>query len=136
MSNTKNGIIVGIIFLTFIALFLGLYIRRREIAFEGDVIDKDVIENQVQNTSPMNRGGITFGNSGGVTHTYQIKVKTSTGKTVNYQISEGMYEIIKIGDRVSKPKGTTEVSIVSSTSGISPPNTNTSPPTPPAAQQF
>jgi hypothetical protein len=106
-----------IFFVIVFAIIGGLYIRRREIVFEGEVVDKDIHESTVQNNS-MGSGGITFGNSGGVTHSYMIKVKTDAGKEVNYQISEGKYEIIKIGDRVSKPKGTTDITILSSRQSV------------------
>jgi len=115
-------IIVFGVFGLFILLVIVLYIRRREMVFEGEVIDKNVVENQVHNTQPMNQG-ITIGNNmnGGVTHSYTIKVKTDAGKTIGYPISSGMYEVIKIGDRVSKPKGTTEVTIVSSKTNVTNP---------------
>ncbi len=90
-------------------------IRRREIAFDGEVIDKNIIENRggVNINNGMN-DGLSYNNNtigSGVTHTYKIKVKTTSGKTINYKISSGMYETVKIGDNVSKPKGTTEITI-------------------------
>jgi len=129
MKNSSSSIIVFvIIFLAITAIYVFFVVRRREITFEGTVTDKDINESVAQNSGPANQGGISFGNRGNVTHQYMIKVKTDAGKTVNYQVSEGQYEIIKIGDRVSKGKGTTEVNIVSSTQN-SPPQAPSSPPT-------
>jgi len=121
-------------FYIFAAIFIGVVvfliihaIKRREEVFEGQVIDKDVVEQQHMNdyNNGMNRSGINIGGgglnfggggvNGGVTHSYFIKVQTDAGKVIKFQISEGKYEIIKIGDRVSKPKGTTEVNIINST---------------------
>ncbi len=140
-NNPKTLIIIAVIFLAAGALFVGLYIRRREIVFEGVVIDKDIIESQVQNNN-MNSPGIMLGNSGGVTHTYRIKVKTDAGKDINYKISEGKYEIIKIGDRVSKAKGSTEINITPQAQSASQPSRPpteppiTTPPVTPTAGTF
>jgi len=115
--------VVLIAFVAVIGIIIFLAIRRREEVFDGEVIDKNIVESQVMNNGIGNpgigAGGIMIGNSGGVRHTYRIKVKTDQGKTVNYTISEGMYEIVKIGDRVSKPKGSTEITILSSNNNIS-----------------
>jgi hypothetical protein len=73
-------------------------------------------------------GGIMIGNmNGGVTHEYKIKVKTDAGKEINYKISEGMYEVVKIGDRVSKTSGTTEITILSSAQPATAASTGTTP---------
>ncbi len=122
MNSIVSIVIFVVIFGGVVAYIIVSAIRRREIQFEGSVIDKNIIENRQMNNG-MNRGpGITLGNNmngnnmnGGVTHEYKIRVKTDQGKEVNYKVSEGMYETIKIGDRVSKPHGTTEITIVSST---------------------
>jgi len=117
-SSSSNNplVLVAVIAIFAIALILVIVsaIRRREESFEGKVIDKDIQENVVQNQPINQQPGITFGNTGAVTHAYRVKVQTDTGKVINYQISEGLYETIKIGDRVSKPKGTTTLSIVNS----------------------
>ncbi|HVO86707.1 MAG TPA: hypothetical protein VMT23_03215 [Candidatus Binatia bacterium] len=148
-TNPKAVIAFIAVFAAFIALFIGLYIRRREVVFTGTVIDKNILESVAQNsTMPMNQGGITFGggrlgvgNNSGVIHNYQIRVKTDAGKEFNYPISSGKYEIIKIGDRVSKPKGTTEVDIISAATpanqaGPSAPPPSTAPPTTPPQGPF
>jgi len=83
----------------------------------------------------MNRPTIVIGNTGGVRHTYSIKVKTDQGKEISYTISAGMYETIKIGDRVSKPKGTTEITIVSSAASTPATSPDQSPPTIPPPSQ-
>src|SRR6185503_19348059 len=105
------------IFIIVPVIVVAIYWRRREEVFEGEVVDKDVVEN-VNNTMPMDsRPGLHFGGPSGfsgTTHTYVVKVKTLAGKTITWQVSEGKYDIIKIGDRVSKPKGTTDLQILSS----------------------
>jgi hypothetical protein len=132
MKNTLALIAILVIFGGAIVFIIVNAIRRREINFEGTVIDKNIIENRANNNSMMNRpgGGIMIGGNmnGGVTHEYKIRVKTDLGKEINYKITEGMYEIIKIGDRVSKASGTTEITIQSSPSQVPPPGpTNNSP---------
>lgn len=91
--------------------------------FEGQVIDKDIIEN-VNNSMPVNnQPGIHIGGPIGynnVTHNYIVKVQTTDGKIKTWSISEGKYEIIKIGDRVVKPKGTTNLQIVSQAQPVNP----------------
>lgn len=131
------------VLVAFIVIFGGVIIfvivsaiKRREITFEGVVIDKNVIENRVNNNNMgAQPNGINIGTmNGGVTHTYKIRVKTDAGKEINYKISEGMYETVKINDRVSKQKGTTEIQILS-TSQTAPqpqqPSVSTTPPPPP-----
>ncbi|HSX53270.1 MAG TPA: hypothetical protein VLF90_02795 [Patescibacteria group bacterium] len=124
----KNALVIGIIVAIF-GLVIGLYIRRRAVAFAGKVVDKDVRE-QVNNNYNQNQtgnqgfsnstGGITNGSN--VTHQYMIKVLTDAGKTFNWQVSQGKYEIIKIGDHVTKAAGTTDVEITPQ--APSPPATN------------
>ena len=121
MAYTTNNptvlIAVGAVVVIAIIFVIVMAIRRREIAFEGEVIDKDIIETRnnmpMNNMNPASQGGINIISGGGIQHEYKIKVKTATGKTIGYKISSGMYEVIKIGDMVSKPKGTTEVTIIS-----------------------
>ncbi len=121
------------IFAAIVIVVIVFAIKRREEVFEGEVIDKNVIET-MNNNMPMNstnnmnnmNNGFTIINrgSGNVQHSYTIKVKTSAGKTIDYGISSGMYEIIKIGDTVSKAKGTTEIVILSSKPVIDTPVSN------------
>jgi len=121
MSTTSNNplILVAVlgIFAVVIILVIVFAIKRREEVFEGEVTDKNIQETNrmpMNNMGPMNNGGINIMSGGGIQHDYYIYVKTDVGKSIKYKISSGMYEIIKIGDRVRKPKGTTEVTIVSS----------------------
>jgi hypothetical protein len=115
-SSPVAGIIFGVIFVAIVGGATVLAIRRREIVFDGEVIDKNIVENSmpVNDMGNMNHGGINLVNGGGIKHDYYINVRTSSGKTIKYKISSGMYEIVKIGDMVSKPKGTTEITITSS----------------------
>ena len=121
-STTTKGspyliIIIIAVFGTVIAVLIYSAIRRREVSFEGEVIDKNIVETvQTNDMQGVNNGtGINLGNmQGKMTHTYKIKVKDNSGKVINYKVSQGKYEIIEIGDRVSKPKGTTDVTILDS----------------------
>jgi hypothetical protein len=109
------AVIIIILLIVSFAGFIVLYIHQREEIFEGEVVDKDIVETTPAQ-SMNNRPGLSFGSAGygGVQHTYKVKVKTSNGQTKNWTVSEGKYEIIKIGDRVSKSKGTRDLEIISS----------------------
>jgi len=116
--SSKYGIVI---FIAILAVVLGIIVysnvKRKGESFEGVVTDKDIIETQQMNdTSTPGANGINIGNygNGGIRHSYRIKVKDDSGKDIKYSISAGMYEIIKIGDRVSKAKGTTDIKILSS----------------------
>ena len=139
-------LIVAVFILVFggaIGFAIYSFFHRRDETFTGLVIDKDIIENQVNNNMMRpNQPGINIGMGGmmnngfggGIQHTYRIKVKTDAGKEIHYQISEGKYEIIKIGDRVSKAHGTTDVEIVSSSTPTTEQNpTQPMNPTPPTS---
>ncbi len=135
-SSPTTTIIIGAVFAAILVIVIILAIRRREIVFEGEVIDKNIVENVNQppmnNGGNLNNGGINMITNGGIQHEYYIKVKTSTNKKIKYKISSGMYEIIKIGDMVSKPKGTTDITITSSAANTtSSPNVTSPPPSPP-----
>lgn len=114
----KNTLVIGI-FVAVVGLFAGLYIRRRAIAFAGKVIDKDVheqVNNNFNQNQAANKGiSINTASASNVTHQYMIKILTDAGKTINWQVSQGKYEIINIGDHVTKPAGTTEVEITHQT---------------------
>ena len=106
-----KNILIVVIFVVVIGVIAALYVRRRSIAFEGIVTDKDIQEFAPVNNSTNQQTGITFGNSGGVEHKYMIKVKTDNGKSISWQVSQGKYQIINIGDRITKHSGTTEVEV-------------------------
>src|SRR5258708_7514482 len=94
----KKALLIGI-FVAVNGLFVGLYIRRPAIAFAGKVIDKDVLD-QTNNNSILNGNqpiSVKTGNASNVSHQFMIKVLTDSGKTINWQVSESKYEIIKIG---------------------------------------
>jgi hypothetical protein len=120
-SSPTISIIIGAIFAVVIIGAIVMAIRRREIVFDGEVIDKNITETRnampMNNMGNMNSGGINM-MSGGIQHEYYIKVKTANGKTIKYKISSGMYETVKIGDTVSKPTGTSEITITSSQTPI------------------
>ncbi len=126
----KNSIIIGIIVIV-AAGIAALYIRRRNMTFEGIVTDKDIKEIVNENTNLAQRSTISFGNTGNsVTHQYNIKVQTTSGKIINWQISEGKYQILNIGDHVSKRSGTTDIDITPRTQVPPPPqSTINQPPT-------
>lgn len=126
--------IVGMVIAGFVvvgALVIGLYIRRRNMSFEGTVTDKDIREETVTNTGQNQPSGITFGNNnGGLRHVYTIKVQTTVGKSLNWQVSEGKYQIINIGDKVMKRSGTTDIEVTAKTQPTAQPTPTASPTAP------
>jgi len=125
------GVVVFVgVFVVVFGLVIYSFIHRREETFTGAVTDKDIREN-VNNTYNNNFNqptGIVLGGTNNVTHQYMIKVKTDAGKEISYQVSEGQYQIINIGDRVAKQKGTTEVQVVQKVAAAP---AQTQPPVPP-----
>lgn len=117
MDTTLGFLVVGAVILVAIGVGAYSFTKRRDMSFEGVVLDKNMQENVVNNTvgQPQQQGIVIGGNNqAAVTHSYSIRVNTATGEVVSYSISSGMYETIKIGDRVSKAKGSTDIPIVSS----------------------
>lgn len=112
-------------------VLIGVYIHRRNMSFEGTVTDKDIQEEMVNtNTVGQDVGTITLGNRNSVRHIYKIKVQTPAGKIISWQVSEGKYQIINIGDKVIKRSGTTDIEITPATpSAATTPNTPMTPPT-------
>lgn len=118
---TQTLTIVG--FIVIFAIVGGLYLKKKNIAFEGEVIDKDIkeVENIDNTVYKMSRPGtVTFGNKNNMSHFYGIKVKTAAGKEIHWNISEGKYEIVKIGDYVTKRSGTTDIEITQKISDTNP----------------
>ncbi len=110
---TQTLTIIG--FIVIFAIIGGLYLKKKNMSFDGEVIDKDIKEtDNINNTvNNMDRPGtISFGNKNNVSHFYSIKVRTTAGKDIHWNISEGKYEIIKIGDFVTKRSGTTDIEII------------------------
>lgn len=100
------------------AIFLGLRAskQRVEASWSGEVIDKSVDENVERNDQfnnndnrPINIGfGVGTNNAQiqpVVTHSYRVTIKTDDGKEIFWSVSSGMYEQIKIGDRMVKKSG-------------------------------
>ncbi len=115
------------------AVVVGLYLKKKNMSFEGEVIDKDVkeIENINNTVNDMGRPGtLTFSTKNNTSRVYSIKVKTMAGKEIHWNISEGKYEIIKIGDFVTKRSGTTDIDI---TQKVTDTNTQPQPPASPAS---
>jgi hypothetical protein len=114
-TNPQAFIGVIVILVIVVAVILVVIIKKREVSFDGQVIDKNVQEYDLlnlDNKPPMNNGNnISNGNS--IAHDYFVKVETTNGKTINYQVPALTYETINIGDRVSKQKGKTKLVITS-----------------------
>jgi hypothetical protein len=109
------ALVVGI-FVVITGIFVATYLHRRSETFDGEVVDKDVQEVVENSNYNQPSRGMTFSlsgnnNQGGVTHTYMVKIKTATGDTKSWQVSQGMYEVINIGDHVVKPSGTTTLQV-------------------------
>ncbi len=97
--------------LVILVIAIGPYWRRRSVAFEGTVSDKDVKEIEVDNNTNARAGGVRINLGSNIKHKYIIKVETDSGKKIKWRVSQGKYEIIKIGDRVTKHSGTTDIEV-------------------------
>ncbi len=106
-------VIIGVV-LFFAVLFIWLIIshfKKRSTQWTGTVIDKGYTE-RVQTTGSR-RGGLKIGGTaishGGGQHVslnYYIVVKIDGEKELRWSISEGLYQRISIGDKLSKDSGT------------------------------
>ena len=121
-----KAILIALVFVAFIVVFVVFYIHSRNETFEGDVTDKKSYEEQMNNMN-NNRPGITLGER--TTTVYKIQVQTTAGKSIWWQVNEGKYETINVGDHVTKRSGTMDVDV---TPKAAPPAVPT-PPVPPAA---
>lgn len=68
-----------------------------------------------------------------VTHDYSIKVKTDGGEQIDWDVSSGLYEIINIGDKLTKASGTDVPEVVEKAVANPQSNAQTPPPTNPVA---
>jgi hypothetical protein len=121
-------------FIAIMGTFVAVYFHRRSETFDGEVVDKDVQEVVENSNYNQPSRGITFSlsgnnNQGDVTHTYMVKIKTSAGDTKTWQVSQGKYEIINIGDHVIKPSGTTDLQVTAKTGQQANPPISTPTPT-------
>lgn len=114
-TNPQAFIGVIVIFVLVVAIVLAVIIKKREVSFDGQVINKNIEEYDLlnlDNKTTVNSGNnISNGNS--IAHDYFVYVKTSNGKNIKYQIPATLYETIKIGDLVSKQKGNNSLVITS-----------------------
>jgi len=78
------------------------YKRRRDTSFEGVVTNKTTREIRSDNRNDA----ISFNSS---SITYFLKVHTSTGKDIDWDVKEDIYATTRVGDRVTKLKGTTNL---------------------------
>lgn len=101
--------VTALIIIVFV-IFIAFYIRRRNMAFEGVVTDKDVRQEVINDPNSNQSSGIRIGSSP-VRQIYTIKIQKSDGKSVSWQVSEGKYQIINIGDKVTKKPGTTDIEV-------------------------
>ena len=108
------GIIGGVMFMQ--------HRKRKNAQWSGTVIDKDTKKEYIHNTrhSRRNRrrggsgiglaGAVLAGNSmrrGNYTLKYYIFVKTDEGEEIKWEVSDGLYEEVNIGDQLKKEPGTT-----------------------------
>ncbi|MDO8336022.1 MAG: hypothetical protein Q7T74_04570 [Candidatus Saccharibacteria bacterium] len=143
--------IFGLIFtVLFLAVLVGALIyyfisekKRKDSQWVGVVIDKNIRET-VHDDSNSHRdsgGGINIisisanDRSGPVvTHRFELTIKTDTGEQINnWEVTSGSYELINIGDRCKKNKGTNVLEPLKKTEPIQSetPPTTTPPPVPP-----
>ncbi len=105
-------IVLGFAIIAIILIFVAVrYFRRRAMRWTGIVIDKNYIENIITrrgNGSVVKAGSfeIDMNPQTQVKKNYYIVVKTDAGQELRWDISEGLYPIINIGDRLSKEPGT------------------------------
>jgi hypothetical protein len=104
MFNIFVIIISIILALGVVSLFVFAIVRainNFKMAFEGIVVDKS----KTRDPSDMdNRGIITF--------TYRMRVKPDNAKEFDYIINSRFYEVVNVGDRVSKPHNSAAITIV------------------------
>lgn len=114
----QNYLAIGVV-----VLIVGLSIyatvshfKRKGMQWSGVVLDKGSREIKSVDRSPREKqsslsvGGFTFGGGTApaqqtVTYSYFIVVKTDAQEEIKWDISEGLYEVIKVGDRVKKDSG-------------------------------
>ena len=114
----------GLVIAVIIGGAAAFYWHRREEVFEGNVIDKEV-RTITDNSNPNNTMRMTR-------EEYYIKIQTTAGKDISWSVSPAKYQIIKVGDHVTKPKGTTDLAVTPSVP--QPPATpSATPPTTPSA---
>jgi ABC-type Na+ efflux pump permease subunit len=119
-------VILGVIALVFVLVSMN-HFKKKSSSWKGVVIDKGTREKVRNNTTNRNNsvgpnitigkvsiGGLTNSNQRHVSISYFVVVKTDQGKEINWGISEGLYEKIKVGDEIEKTAGTMTPSIISS----------------------
>ncbi|MDQ5932367.1 MAG: hypothetical protein QG649_452 [Patescibacteria group bacterium] len=124
MNNIQDILIIGGIAAVFIVIIgLSLYQnkKRKDASWTGVVIDKAMqehVDRDLNNRQSNDGGGvslISFGNNRSdvaVTHSYSITVRPEGGETFNWSVSSGFYELVSIGDKLSKRPGTTTPEII------------------------
>ena len=92
--------------------------RRKGMQWSGVVIDKNSSENisrsqptVMNNQSSLTLGSIRIGGSDfqpqqRINLQYYIIVKTDDGKELRWNVSEGLYQTLNIGDKLKKDSGT------------------------------
>ena len=88
------------------------YFRKRATEWIGIVIDKGTTQSyrttSVRRSPRVNVGPFSLGqNNRHININYYVVVETDSGKEIRWNISEGLYEVVKVGDKLKKDKGTT-----------------------------
>ncbi len=106
-------VLIGVVSL-FAVVFIWLiinYFKKRSMQWTGAVIDKGYTE-RVHSTrgrgNSLKVGGIAINQDRGqhVSLNYYIVVQVDGGKELRWSVSEGLYQTINVGDKLSKDSGT------------------------------
>ena len=112
MSETLIFILIAVIVIGFIGFSLFRSHKQKNSSWSGTVIDKGYDEhvrsNQRRRQPGLRVGGIGIGNINQqhVSVKYYIRVETLAGGELKWPVSEGLYQQINIGDKLSKESGT------------------------------
>ncbi len=115
-------LIVIVVIVVGVGLFaIVQYFKRKGMSWSGVVIDKSFTETQVSNSNSRSSGstlsvggfGVNLGQRPqAVNITYYLVVKTDDGKELRWNVGEGLYGTINIGDRLRKSPGSMTPEVV------------------------
>jgi hypothetical protein len=111
MSNTNPTIFIAVIAIFVVVFGYVIYakIKRRNAAWTGTVIDKNMTETAtapMDNNNSNSNSGITFGSRNAINRSYTLRIKGDSGKEFNWPVGQGFYDDVKVGDKLSKTPGT------------------------------
>lgn len=106
-----------VVFGCFLVAFIVQKVKRRGAQWTGTVIDKSMSEDMVRDSlhdRNDNQGlNIRLGNTNAVKRTYQLRIRDTAGKEFGWQVGEGVYQSVNVGDTLQKQPGTETPTVVS-----------------------